>query len=125
MAKHNLLGKQGEDMAERLLHDKGYTIVERDWHSGKRDIDIIARTPDGVTWVFVEVKTRTSDDLVSPLDAIDITNIRHIGASADHYIKMHHIDAPTRFDVITVVGQPGANAKIDHIEDAFNPLMAF
>ena len=42
MAAHNELGKWGEDLATAYLEQKGYTIVERDWKSGRRDIDIIA-----------------------------------------------------------------------------------
>ena len=43
MAAHNELGKWGEDLATTYLEQKGYTIMERDWKSGRRDIDIIAR----------------------------------------------------------------------------------
>ena len=56
MAAHNDTGKWGEDLAAKYLEEKGYTIVERDWKSGRRDIDIIALDDDVV--VFVEVKTR-------------------------------------------------------------------
>ena len=76
MAAHNELGKWGEETATQLLRDKGYTIVDRDWRSGHRDIDIIARTPDGATLVFVEVKTRTKDDVTRPTDAVDMKKIK-------------------------------------------------
>ena len=59
MAKHNDMGRMGEDFAARYLAQQGYDIMERDWQQGSRDLDIIARTPDGITVVFVEVKTRT------------------------------------------------------------------
>ena len=42
MAAHNELGKWGEDIASEYLIHNGYQIVERDWKSGRRDIDIIA-----------------------------------------------------------------------------------
>ena len=42
MADHNELGKWGEDLAADYLQRKGYTIIERDWKSGRRDLDIIA-----------------------------------------------------------------------------------
>ena len=47
MASHNELGKWGEDVAATYLERQGYTIMERDWKSGHRDLDIIAL--DGVT----------------------------------------------------------------------------
>ena len=61
MAVHNELGKIGEDFAATYLEHAGYGIIERDWRQGHRDLDIIARSPDGTTVVFVEVKTRGSD----------------------------------------------------------------
>ena len=69
MAAHNELGKWGEDLATAYLEQKGYTIVERDWKSGRRDIDIIAI--DGNTVVFVEVKTRKNSVFGEPEEAID------------------------------------------------------
>ena len=66
MAKHNDMGRMGEDFAARYLAQQGYDIMERDWQQGSRDLDIIARTPDGITVVFVEVKTRTSDEIMLP-----------------------------------------------------------
>ena len=69
MAAHNELGKWGEDLATAYLEQKGYTIVERDWKSGRRDIDIIAR--DGNIVVFVEVKTRKNSVFGAPEEAED------------------------------------------------------
>lgn len=125
MARHNDTGKWGEELAVRLLHDKGYTIMERDWHSGHRDIDIIARTPDSRTVVFVEVKTRTSDIITRPEDAVDVKKIRNIGYAANNYVKMHDIVDELRFDIISIVGENAEVAKVEHTADAFNPLLAF
>ena len=47
MAAHNELGKWGEDLAVAYLQGKDYTIIERDWKSGHRDIDIIAKDETG------------------------------------------------------------------------------
>ena len=41
MALHNELGTWGESLAADYLSRQGYTILERDWKSGHRDIDII------------------------------------------------------------------------------------
>ena len=125
MAAHNELGKWGEETATQLLRDKGYTIVERDWRSGHRDIDIIARTPDGATLVFVEVKTRTKDDVTRPTDAVDMKKIKNIAHAANHYVKKNNIDDWLRFDVVSIVGSPEKLKSIEHIEDAFRPLLAF
>lgn len=125
MAQHNQLGKWGEEYAANYLLCKGYDILERDWHIGHRDIDIIARSPEGDTVVFVEVKTRTNDVVTDPRDAVDLRKIRSIGCAANAYVKQRNVIDLLRFDIISIVGNNDANANITHVEDAFNPCCAF
>ncbi len=117
MASHNELGKWGEDVAATYLERQGYTIMERDWKSGHRDLDIIAL--DGDTVVFVEVKTRSNRMFTDPEIAVDYQKIRHLQQAANHYIKYRHINHDIRFDIITVVGTMNDSPAIDHIKDAF------
>lgn len=123
MARHNEMGKWGEDVAAAYLRQKGYVIRERDWRSGKRDVDIIALTPDSLTVVFVEVKTRLPDSATAPEEAVDAVKIRNLCVAADNYVKMYGVEEELRFDIITVVGTRGCEPRIEHIEDAFNPLL--
>lgn len=123
MARHNELGKAGEDFAASYLEHAGYGIIERDWRQGSRDIDIVARTEDGTTVVFVEVKTRSSDAIVRPEDAVDTRKIRNLGRAADAYVKERAIWNELRFDLINIVGTAPENFKLEHIIDAFNPLL--
>ena len=125
MAQHNKLGKWGEEYAANYLLGKGYDILERDWRIGHRDIDIIARSPEGDTVVFVEVKTRTNDVVTDPRDAVDLRKIRSIGWAANAYVKQHNVIDLLRFDIISIVGSNDTNAIITHVEDAFNPCCAF
>lgn len=125
MARHNDTGKWGEELATEMLRGKGYNIIERDWHSGHRDIDIIARTPDSRTVVFVEVKTRTQDIIMRPEDAVTEKKIRNIGLAANNYVKMFDVVDELRFDLVTIVGENPKVAKVEHIADAFNPLLFF
>lgn len=125
MAQHNQLGKWGEEYAANYLLGKGYDILERDWRIGHRDIDIIARSPEGDTVVFVEVKTRTNDIVTDPRDAVDLRKIRSIGWTANAYVKQRNVIDLLRFDIISIVGSNDANADIKHVEDAFNPCCAF
>ena len=98
MAKHNDLGKWGEDL--------------------------VAITADLTTVVFVEVKTRTTDDVSEPADAVNRQKIRNLGIAANNYIKQFNVVEQVRFDVVTIVGNSNENAQLEHIEDAFNPLLA-
>src|SRR3954467_10509992 len=54
------LGRRGENVAAKFLRNLGYRIIARNFRCEMGEIDIIAR--DGTTLVFVEVKTRESDD---------------------------------------------------------------
>ena len=116
MATHNDLGKWGEEVAVHYLVDNGYRIVQRDWKSGHRDIDIIAMQENVV--VFVEVKTRRNRVFAEPEEAIDYKKLQNLRQAINYYVKSRHINREIRLDVITVVGTPeGAPPEITHIED--------
>ena len=116
MAVHNELGTWGEALAARFLERKGYTILERDWKSGHRDIDIIAT--DGAMVIFVEVKTRSNRVFGEPEEAIDYQKLRNLRAAINHYVKYRRINQDIRLDAITVVGTPDrGEPEITHIQD--------
>ena len=126
MAEHNDLGKWGEQYVEAFLRRKGYIILERDWRHGRSlcDIDLICKTADQTTIVFVEVKTRSADDITLPEDAVTLNKMRRLGHSADNYVKMNNITEDLRFDIVALVGNSNdEEPQINHIEDAFNPLV--
>ena len=115
MAAHNELGKWGEDLAAKFLEGQGYEILERDWKSGHHDLDIVAGNEEGLA--IVEVKTRRNRLFGNPEEAIDYKKRLSLQSAINHYIKAHHIKAPVRFDVISIVGTIGSTPEIDHIKD--------
>ena len=115
MAAHNELGKWGEDLAADYLQRKGYTIIERDWKSGKRDLDIIAQ--DGNVIVFVEVKTRRNRLYGEPEESVDYHKLQNLQQAISHYLKFKHIRQEIRFDIISIVGTVGTDPDIQHIQD--------
>ena len=121
MAKHNNLGKRGEELAREYLASKGYAICDENWHSGKYEIDIVAQ--DGMELVIVEVKTRSKTDYGNPEDFITSKKIKRTVDVANHYLELqpHHLDV--RFDVISVILDDVDSQKyeIEHIIDAFMP----
>lgn len=120
MARHNELGKWGEQLAVDLLVTKGYAIVERNWRAGNLEVDIVAMKDNRI--VFVEVKTRSSE-FVDPLDAIDRRRVSRIVRAANSYVKAYNIPHEVQFDVIIIIGTPegGDTPQIEHIPDAFLP----
>jgi len=116
VSEHAQMGSWGEEVAAEYLRDLGYVILERDWHSGHRDIDIIARNDEYI--VFVEVKTRRNTDFGTPEQAVDWKKRRNLRHAITHYVNYRKIDAPIRFDIITVVGTLGTpHPTINHLED--------
>ena len=114
---HNDFGHWGEEVAAVYLEGKGYRILERDWHSGHRDIDIIARNSDSI--VFVEVKTRRTHDFGEPYEAITYKKRQNLRTAINHYVRCKCIDLNIRFDIISIVAQDMSNPEIRHMEDVF------
>jgi putative endonuclease len=97
-------GVLGEDMAYRYLRGHGCTVVARNYtaRSGAGEIDLVA-WERGVL-VFVEVKTRASDDFGTPDRAVDREKQRRISIAAREYGHRAHVEAArTRFDIVSVV----------------------
>ncbi len=120
MADSHDLGQKGEDLAAGHLAGKGYKILQRNWKSGKLELDIIAENRDFI--VFVEVKTRSDDFRDDPRNAVNREKQRSMIFAANAYIQRNYIDKESRFDIITVV-RKGDSHEIEHIEDAFYPTL--
>ena len=118
MAEHNDLGKLGEEIAVKYLTDKGYEILERNWHNVHKEVDIIAK--DGRFLVIVEVKTRQTNAYGEPDIAVTRQKQRMLISAANAYLFRNKLDLETRFDIISIVFNNG-EPVIDHIEDAFLP----
>lgn len=107
-------GNYGEDLAAAYLKRKWYKIIERNYRNKFGEIDIIARKKDTV--VFVEVKSRSSDNFGTPAEAVDKRRQGRMCRAAQFYMLGKYEKLQVRFDVIEVYLQ---NGKINHYEDAF------
>lgn len=118
-AAHLELGARGEQAALAYLKEReGYEIVAVNYRvplgrslRGQKltgEIDIIAY--DEETLVFVEVKTRTSDEFAAPERAVDLRKQRQIARAGRRFRQLMKLsDTPHRYDVVTVVAQPSGN----------------
>ena len=121
MAQHNSFGIQGEDIAVDYLRRKGYVILDRNWRSGHKEIDIIAKEKE--TLVIVEVKARKNEDFINTESAVDEKKMRNLIRAAHNYILIKNLDCETRFDIITLVLDEKGEYKLNHIKDAFLPIL--
>ncbi len=118
MARHNVIGKEGEDVATEYLRENGWEIVERNYRRNYGEIDIVARETGGKL-VFVEVKTVSYETPgYRPEENIHPQKLRRLSRTIESYILSHRIDGDWRFDVIAVFLNPATRqAKIRHTED--------
>jgi putative endonuclease len=112
-------GNMGETMACNYLASLGYTILERNWYFGKKELDVIASFEDKL--VFVEVKARQDDCLEDPTKAITKAKKKHLLAAANAYILEKDLDMESRFDVITVLLDAHGKPNLTHYESAIIP----
>ena len=113
-------GNIGERFTVRYLRRKWYKIRERQMRNQYSEIDIIAEKRDVI--VFVEVKTRTTGQLLSPSFAVDSKKQKKIISAALGYIQKHNIKKQVRFDVAEVyLDKDTYNvSNINYIENAFS-----
>ncbi len=122
MAEHNILGKEGEEIACELLLKKGYIIRDRNWRCGRNEIDVVAEKEGRI--IIVEVKTRTTDHIDDISKIITPAKIRHIVNAGKAYLKFFGLSQELQFDIIMLYGNKD-NLSVEHIEDAIMPPMYF
>jgi len=116
---NKLLGDRGEREATKYLKSLGYRIIHRQMHNQFGEIDIIAN--DNGQIVFVEVKTRTTNDKGRPEEAVDASKQRKINRVALAWLKQNRrLDQSARFDVVSIVWpEESGKPDIRHFINAF------
>lgn len=114
---HLAFGRKGEEAAARFLRASGFRILRRNFRTrGGEEIDLVCRDQDVL--VFVEVKSRETEDFGRPLTAVDRKKRRLLVKAAMSWLRMLGMpDVAFRFDVVEVVAHP---PDIRHIKNAFN-----
>ncbi len=107
----------GEEIAVRHLRRHGYKILRRNFRAPRGgEVDIVCR--QGKELVFVEVKTRSSEEFGRPLDAVDQKKRRLIIRGAMKWLRLLDMpDITFRFDVVEVLTGPSGEVRV--IENAF------
>ena len=104
----------------RFLERRKYVIVARNYRprAGFGEIDLVGW--DRETLVFIEVKTRSSDDTGSPERAVDREKRRHLERTARDYARRANVAFDcVRFDVVSILGLDPP--RIELFRDAFTP----
>lgn len=102
MSANISVGRQGELAAAEFLTKQSYTVLERNYRTGRwGEIDLICRHDGDL--VFVEVKTRRGQSYGQAVQAVTPHKIDAIRRGARYYALSHGAtDIGLRIDVVTV-----------------------
>ena len=115
------IGRIGEQLVAEFLQENGYIILRKNYIGAHGEIDIIAESQKEL--IFVEVKTRSEDFLVSPADAVDVFKQHRIISTATEFMRKLHYDGDFRFDIAEVVYKKDQKGNrrfsLNYIKNAF------
>ncbi len=111
-------GKKGEDIAVAYLKKEGYEVLERNYRCLFGEVDIIAK--DGDTIVFVEVKSRRSEQFGVPQMAVGMEKQKKLSRISMKYLEDRNLyPCNARFDVVAVKIFPEGGG-VELIQNAFD-----
>jgi len=112
-------GKRGEEIAVEYLMKAGYRIMDRNYRCLFGEIDIVARDQDNI--VFVEVKSRKSEEFGDPQLSVGLNKQKKISKISLNYIKEKHLhQCNARFDVVAIKMLPQGKEEVELIQNAFD-----
>lgn len=112
------LGEQGELAAWAHYRRTGYRLVARNWRCPLGELDLIVVR--GRTVVFCEVKTRRTDGLGGPFEAVNGKKQRKVRALALAFLGTSSLSwDQIRFDVASVMASGTGPPAVHVFESAF------
>ena len=116
------IGDLGEKLALGFLKAKGYRVKHKNFRTPFGELDIVAKHKSYT--VFIEVRTRSTSSLGSPLLSVTRTKQVHIIKNALFYLKRYGgIDSSWRIDVIAVkLNHDRVLESIEHVENAVEDI---
>jgi putative endonuclease len=115
---HLQYGELGERAARKHLQRKGLKFLTGNFRSERGEIDLVFREKDCL--VFVEVKTRSSEEWTRPAAAVDATRRRRLTrAGLDYLHLLKNPPIKVRFDIVEILLEKGAVREIRHLPNTF------
>lgn len=111
-------GELGERAAKRHLRRQGLKFLTANFRSPRGEIDLVFRDRDCL--VFVEVKTRSSEEWVRPAAAVDRERRGRLTRAALDYLRLlRNPPVKLRFDIVEVLLQDSAVRELRHLPNTF------
>lgn len=122
--EHLRRGELGERAAKKHLRRLGLKFLTANFRSARGEIDLVFRDADCL--VFVEVKTRSSEDWVRPAAAVNARKRRLLSQTALDYLKLlKNPPVKIRFDIVEVLWQEGKVREVRHLPNTFAMSMPY
>jgi len=116
--QHLRFGELGERAAKRHLRRKGLKFLTANFRSPRGEIDLIFREQDCL--VFIEVKTRSSEEWSRPAAAVDRERRQRLTRAALDYLRLLRNPAvKIRFDIVEVLLANGEVKEVRHLPNTF------
>jgi putative endonuclease len=116
--EHLRRGRLGERAAQKQLRRQGLKFLTSNFRSEHGEIDLVFREEEML--VFVEVKTRSSEDWSRPAAAVDARKRRLLSRTALDYLRLlHNPPVKFRFDIVEVLLTDGEVREVRHLPNAF------
>jgi putative endonuclease len=117
--QHLHTGRHGEEAAYFYLRERGYVMIARNYRSprSRSELDLVGW--DGATLCFIEVKTRTTRNIMPAEFAVDAEKQRDLSHVAREFLRKVKGDPPFRFDIVSVYFEAGLAPDFELFRDAF------
>lgn len=119
LPEHLRRGVLGEKAAKKYLQKLGLKFLCANFRSARGEIDLVFREKDCL--VFVEVKTRSSEDWTRPAAAVNAHKRKLLSGCALDYLQLlKNPEVKMRFDIVEVLLKDGVVNEIRHLPNTFN-----
>jgi putative endonuclease len=111
-------GELGERAAKGYLQRRGLKFLTANFRTPRGEIDLVCRDSDCL--VFVEVKTRSSEEWTRPAAAVNRERRQRLTRAALDYLhRLKNPPVKIRFDIVEVLLQDGRVREVRHLPNAF------
>src|SRR5215471_11478498 len=115
---HLKYGILGERAAKKHLKRQGLKFLLANFRSERGEVDLVFREHDCL--VFVEVKTRSSEDWVRPAAAVNKERRQRLSRAALDYLRLlKNPQVKLRFDIVEVLLENGSVTEVRHLPNTF------
>src|SRR5438874_1312701 len=129
---HLVRGELGERAAKKHLRRQGMKFLAANFRSERGEIDLVFREKSGKglgglfirngtdCLVFVEVKTRSSEEWVRPAAAVNRERRQRLSRAALDYLRLlRNPPVKLRFDIVEVLLREGEVHEVRHLPNTF------